>query len=385
MWIKDRLLICTIPFLLIFGAGLYNNRSISDFEVFSKRYWDFTSSNDFDSPYSHFLIGLTVIINRGLMGGDELVSNAFELLGSKNLLIKLIRFWDSSPPGTPTLTILFLILTFCKLYSTCTDSNIYKCYEGCKFQKKDALIDNLDHDLGRLVKSIVKSKQDKSQKNNGEETSLRGSYFADEISGLENSINSLSHISSEITESLYNFISAFHIDQNDFPDSNELSNFWSETVTNKLQNNLIRQSNTYHGSINQIPFSNQFENNFPVQNSPNFVSHTSAPFSTAVNNGQSTESQNQVNSYLDGQTHQRHFSSEAPPVHLSGDDFVVPRQIANNTEINKYKISELDANDTFLQDKNMNGSDTDQVEYNGGTPNVNTTYEFNSNIYSSLI
>lgn len=287
----------------------------------------------------------------------------------------------------PTLTVLFLILAFSKFYSIFAHSGINRRSGNLKFQNKDFIIENLDHDLGRLVKRIVKGKQNNSQKNNEEENSSGRSYFASEISGLENSINTLSHISSEITESLYNFISAFHVDQTDFPDSNEFSHFWSETVANKLQNNLIRQNNIHHVSINQIPSLDPFSNNFPAQQPPNFAPNTNISLPIAnINDEKPTDNQTQNNSCLDGQAHQIQFNPEVPSSHFSGNDFIISKQTVNNNEIsNKYKIPEVNTNDKFLINKDINGDNTGQVEYNEEVPNLNTTYEFNSNIYSSLI
>ncbi|KAH8584436.1 uncharacterized protein ELE39_002530 [Cryptosporidium sp. chipmunk genotype I] len=387
MRIRDRLLICIIPFLLIFGTGLYNNRSISDFEVFSRRYWDFTRfiSSEFNSPYYHFLIGLTVIINRGLIGGDELVSNIFEFFGTENILIKVIKFLAASPPGTPTLTILFLILTLCKFYSICANSTVTGHYEGFKFQNKDVIIENLDYDLGKIIKGIVKNKQNKSQNSENEGVTRLGGFSAKEILGLENSVNTLSHISSEITESLYNFISAFHVDQTDFPDSNELSNFKSETFENKLQSDLIARQNgdTNHDYNNQLQSPCPSSVDFPVQNSQNIVSYANDSFSTH-NNGKLFEKHAQNGGFLDEHSHQGKFSSEVLQTQSSGNEFNIPTQTINSTEVNKTLSNpELYIDHTFLQD--INTFDINRIEYSGGDLNTSTTYEFNSNIYSSLI
>ncbi|CUV06541.1 unnamed protein product, partial [Cryptosporidium hominis] len=347
------------------------------------------TSNDFSSTYYHFLIGLTVIVNRGLIGGDELVSNAFEFLGSKNILIKTIGFWDVSPPGTPTLTILFLILTLCKFYSTLTNLNLSGRYRACKFQNKDAIIENLDHDLGRIVKVMAKSKHNKSLK--GERVGavdIGGSFLTKEILRLENSINTLSHISSEITESLYNFISAFHFNQADFPDSNEFSNLRSEAVVNKLQGSLnaMQNNNANHDYNYQVQSSNLYSNAFSVQSTHNPASCANAQFSTHFKNGKSIESQIHGNGYLDEQRHQEQFNSEVPKVQSSGNEYSVPTQIPNNIEANNaISNPELYIDDTPLQGKDTNFDDASRIEYNGGTPNASTTYEFNSNIYSSLI
>ncbi|POM82933.1 putative integral membrane protein [Cryptosporidium meleagridis] len=390
MRISDRFLICIFPFILIFGAGLYKNRSTSDFEIFSRRYWDFTRfiSNGFSSTYYQFLIGLTVIINRGLIGGDELVSNAFEFLGSKNILTKIIGFWDVSPPGTPTLTILFLALTLCKFYSILTNLNFSERHRGCKFQNKDVMIENLDNDLGRIVKEIAKSKHIKSQRSERvAATNIGGSSSTKEILRLENSINTLSHISSEITESLYNFISAFHFSHADFPDSNEFSNLRSEAAVNKLQGSLnaIQNNNANQDYNDQVQSSNVYSNAFSVQDTQNPASCVNAQFSAHFKNGKSVVSQVHGNDYSDEQRHQEQFSSEAPQVKSPGNEYSIPTQILNIEANNAISNQELYIDDTLLQDKDTNFADTSCIEYNGGVPNASTTYEFNSNVYSSLI
>lgn len=332
-------------------------------------------SNELTSPYGHFLVGLTVIFNKGLLGGDELVSNVFELLGLKNTLIKLLKFWDASPRGTPTLTILFLILTFCKLCSVFTELCHARDSVVHKSQSKDVIIENLDHDLGKLVKKMAKEKQNEHSKS-ATKTSNQGGYSASEISVLENSINNLSRISSEITESLYSFLSAFHVDQSDFPDSNEHSHFKSDGGTNKLQSHLNNKLNTCYGPASIFPHT------IPAQYySHDMVHHFHSTVSTVVgNSGQNMENNTQINSYVENMTTLQGQYPEMQPANFSGSSFAAPAQaVKNSTEPIG---TNPNINDIFSQDDTSSGNINHDYER---IQKTSTTYELSSNMYSSLI
>ncbi|KAJ1605100.1 hypothetical protein OIY81_3578, partial [Cryptosporidium canis] len=321
MRIKDRLLICTAPFIIIFGIGLHNNRDVSNAEVFSRRYWDFTwlLSNEIGSTLGNFLVGLTILFNKGLLGGDEIVSNVFELLGLKNLLIKLLNFWDTSPRGTPTLTILFLILTLYKLCSTFAGLCHAKNSGAGISQKKDAIMENLDHDLGKLVKKMVKSMQSEHQKKIQVHNSL--GYSTNEIFGLEHSINNLSRISTAITESLYNFLSAFHVDQSEITESNEQFNLKSEMEASKLQSNIFnKHSEAYNDPVSMPSSTGELSCAVPISRSHNAIPFFQVPPTTNNEHIEDIICQEQNNDSVDNIEPLGQFNPETQSLRFSEND-----------------------------------------------------------------
>ncbi|KAH7646898.1 hypothetical protein FG379_002050 [Cryptosporidium bovis] len=133
-----------------------------------------------------------------------------------DFLKDLLYFWKTSPVGTPTLT--FLIFVFALyvirrlLFPGFRRTVAPKEYVS-KFDS--ILIEGIEGEIGKLAKKFIK------QKNGGK----LNNYTSSEIEELDNSVRKVIQTSSEITESLYNFLSAFHASYGDFPDSNELTQY----------------------------------------------------------------------------------------------------------------------------------------------------------------
>ncbi|KAH8739420.1 hypothetical protein FG386_000392 [Cryptosporidium ryanae] len=133
-----------------------------------------------------------------------------------DFLKDLLYFWKTSPTGTPTLTLLIFafalyviqrLLFFGSGRTIAPKKYVNKLY--------NVLIENIGSEIEEITKKFL-NKRSKYISNN---------YTSDEIKELDNSVRKVIQTSSEITESLYNFLSAFHASYGDFPDSNEFTQY----------------------------------------------------------------------------------------------------------------------------------------------------------------
>ncbi|KAJ1609931.1 hypothetical protein OJ253_1370 [Cryptosporidium canis] len=237
-------------------------------------------------------------------------------------------------------------------------------------------MENLDHDLGKLVKKMVKNMQSEHQKKNQVHNSL--GYSTNEVFGLENSINNLSRISTEITESLYSFLSAFHVDQSEITESNEQFNLKYEIEASKLQSNIFnKHGEAYNDPVSMPSSTGELSCAIPISRSHSAIPYLQVPSTTKNDNIVDIIYQEQNNGSADNIEPLGQFNPETQSLRLSENDMTL--QLKATCSVGS-DTTQLKTDDAFSQNGNNFSN-----QHNEEIPVLNTTYELNSNIYSTLI